>query len=1165
MRGSSTDPYGLLVLAGVLALLAPALSLPTKEGASPLSPRLLDHDDDPHTLDTRTHLVVYFDHRAPRDASTLASALGSPHAAPMSDKGYLVFASIRQLLSARESHGWNAVWFSALQASDKVHSTVRSGRLHVVLSEIPKDIAEWPNHLARRGIDVEHFAVVGRNKVAIHVPPAQGAEAASLLASHCCVRWIEGAAQYSVSNMHAVPSLQQQLPRRSTVPPVRYPLWAQGINGTGEVVQVGDTGLAYNSCFFKDNTESVAFYPSTNPRHRKILTYQECEVGEIRDSEDKQGHGTHVCGSVAGKATSHAMADNDGLATGAKLFITDLACADAGIRLPGDLVDYYSPAYSAGAGVSQNSWGSEKPLRYETSLRETDAFAYEHPTFLMVFAVGNSRKKGVQAPGAAKNVLAVGSHTNTGDDAISLSILTAFGPTWDKRVKPDVLAPGEPVASAGTAECTIEDKSGTSMASPFASASALLLRQYLREGRQGNGQPNATLAVTPTASLIKALLIHSAQPLSKDQHAPDNQQGWGALRLGHLLYLGGPHPSHLHFVNNATVGHRGTYQLCFTTAPDDEDFSRGVRVTLVWTDPPAFDGALSALVNDLDLVVVAPDGAVHYGNMGTHPDPLNVVERVDLAAPAREGAYRVLVIGHSVVEHHPYPAGLPFSLVVTAPLLQVGGNCTAACPGCGGHGVCDATGVCKCDDGWMHANCTVCDAEVLCSGHGECGDGSSCNCSLTFTGERCERCAEGWYGVHCDSQCDCMHGTCDNTTGQCLCEGHWGGRNCDRCRRGWRGQNCTERSHWCVPREVVEVSAPRGWLQINGERTYPNSIRCSWLLQPSDPSSTVIVRFHNFSTEAAYDPLTIYGGNSTASPPIATYSGPRGDFEISFPHAVLMVFQADLYGGKGQEGFEAEYEFSSSDVASLTLPVTPAPELSKGAKLYVVLRSYDMSSSQFVVSEQLQSEMVLAVLSILREGGMEVAEAVVKITLVETFSNGKWHAVHGGPLRHVTTLSGYGDTRLTFAVTVPGSVDREVEREIQALLPAVEPILVPTFKEHVEAVLGFRSWFYATAFTDLGPLTPSPTTASPETQSPVTTTLPLAVQPTAHSSVDRALMVVGASLLVAMGVGLLACARRKTQRLDMHELPPSDLIVPEDTELSPRGDDPTHNRDPASL
>jgi len=77
-----------------------------------------------------------------------------------------------------------------------------------------------------------------------------------------------------------------------------------------------------------------------------------------------------------------------------------------------------------------------------------------------------------------------------------------------------------------------------------------------------------------------------------------------------------------------------------------------LKITLAYTDVAGFPGAIPALVNDLDLEVVGPDGTLYRGNQFSAgesiPNPpladnLNNVEAVHLAQPV-PGDYRVRVL-----------------------------------------------------------------------------------------------------------------------------------------------------------------------------------------------------------------------------------------------------------------------------------------------------------------------------------------------------------------------------------------------------------------------------------------------------------------------------------------------------------------------------------------
>jgi hypothetical protein len=84
-----------------------------------------------------------------------------------------------------------------------------------------------------------------------------------------------------------------------------------------------------------------------------------------------------------------------------------------------------------------------------------------------------------------------------------------------------------------------------------------------------------------------------------------------------------------------------------------------LRVTLAWGDPPASVGSAVALVNNLDLEVVAPDNSVYFGNVlsgsgatttsitGGTADARNNVEQIVLPTPAT-GDYTIRVKGTAV-------------------------------------------------------------------------------------------------------------------------------------------------------------------------------------------------------------------------------------------------------------------------------------------------------------------------------------------------------------------------------------------------------------------------------------------------------------------------------------------------------------------------------------
>ena len=116
---------------------------------------------------------------------------------------------------------------------------------------------------------------------------------------------------------------------------------------------------------------------------------------------------------------------------------------------------------------------------------------------------GSNTWKLVTPPADVDGILAIGSVTSTG----TKSTFSSVGPTYDKRIKPDVMAMGSgtsvirPSGTLGTA-------SGTSVASPLIASLAA-----------GIVQANPGV----TAQQVYRSIIHSASQITK----PDNQKGYG--------------------------------------------------------------------------------------------------------------------------------------------------------------------------------------------------------------------------------------------------------------------------------------------------------------------------------------------------------------------------------------------------------------------------------------------------------------------------------------------------------------------------------------------------------------------------------------------------------------------------------------------------------------
>ena len=168
---------------------------------------------------------------------------------------------------------------------------------------------------------------------------------------------------------------------------------------------------------------------------------------------------------------------------------------------------------------------------------------------------------------------------------------------------------------------------------------ALLLQQW-KISRPG--------AAWPRNSTLKALLVQSAVDLGVI--GPDYQTGYGSARVRDavdLLRAG------LVLEDSVSQGEVRTFVV--RVAPG----TRSLKATLAWDDPPAAPNVAGMLVNDLDIVAVAPWGGVeHYPwtldpespgapAVRTQPDRVNNLEQVVVDYPVA-GNWTIRVAGYSV-------------------------------------------------------------------------------------------------------------------------------------------------------------------------------------------------------------------------------------------------------------------------------------------------------------------------------------------------------------------------------------------------------------------------------------------------------------------------------------------------------------------------------------
>ena len=437
-----------------------------------------------------------------------------------------------------------------------------------------------------------------------------------------------------------------------------------GFTGQGVIVSVADSGL--------NNGDAETMHPDLAGRVDAFLFY-----GQLENAADEHSHGTHVAGIIAGNGATGETDENGylyglGVAPQAHIVVQRIFDADGNYEPPPSNEALTQDAVRHGAVIGSNSWGDDTQGRYDLNAAEFDALVRDADSqtpggqpYVLEFSAGNAGPgaQTIGSPAVAKNVIASGASENDRPDFFiysdgpdAMADFSSRGPAEDGRLKPDLVAPGTWIASLQSASATdlyawlpideyYQYMGGTSQSGPHVSGAAAVFVQYYRETHGG---------VTPSPALVKAALINSADDMADEfgtGPVPNQDEGWGRVDLANLIGSA----RRYEFVDQTVLlTNRQSFEARIVVGSPDQP----LKITLVYTDVPGFPAALPALVNDLDLEVVGPSGALYRGNQfdrgNSIPSPdasdhLNNVEAVHLLAP-EPGEYLVRVRAQNVAE-----------------------------------------------------------------------------------------------------------------------------------------------------------------------------------------------------------------------------------------------------------------------------------------------------------------------------------------------------------------------------------------------------------------------------------------------------------------------------------------------------------------------------------
>jgi serine protease AprX len=424
--------------------------------------------------------------------------------------------------------------------------------------------------------------------------------------------------------------------------------WALGLTGQNQIVGMADTGL--------DSGNAAAIHQDFAGAVKSGYA-----VGMFGKTwADPMGHGTHVAGSVLGRGTASGGLLKGG-AYSAQIVAQGMWSPILNnLSVPSNLAGMFNQAYADGARIHTNSWGSAASFgTYEKMAATVDEVMFAKEDMLILFAAGNSGvdkdKDGridansIGAPGTSKNALTVGASENLvfnggiqkkvgelksspeswpaapitesmlSDNINGIAMFSSRGPTSDGRTKPEIVAPGTNILSVhdqtpgaevlwGLYNNDYAWSGGTSMATPLTAGAAAVTRQFLIE-KMGQAKPSA--------AMVKAFMLHTATEMFPGQYGevgashgqelltlrPNSDEGYGRVNLATVVSIGQKGALLTVDSTGVATGETETAKMVVGKAGQ-------LMVNIVWTDAPGSVNSSKALVNDLDLEVVLPDGKV---------------------------------------------------------------------------------------------------------------------------------------------------------------------------------------------------------------------------------------------------------------------------------------------------------------------------------------------------------------------------------------------------------------------------------------------------------------------------------------------------------------------------------------------------------------------------